>query len=63
MSCEAKNLDQLRTRTLDCFKKVNQEYKHNLGENTRRRIETIGKFGLVEIRLYMILSVLQKSVY
>ena len=31
---EAENLDQLRTRILNCSKKINQECVQNLGEST-----------------------------
>ena len=44
------NLDQLRTMILYCFKKVDQECVQNLGESTRRQIDTIKRFCLVEMR-------------
>ena len=49
---ETENLDQLRTRILNCSKKVDQECETNLGASTRRRIKTIRRFGLAEMRFF-----------
>ena len=45
--CEAENLDKLRTRIFYSFEKVDQECVQNLGEISRRGIDTIRRFGLV----------------
>ena len=47
---EAQNLDQLRI-ILSCFKKVDQKMRAEFeGESTRRIIDTIRRFALVEMR-------------
>ena len=33
-----------------CFKIIEQECVHNLGEGTHRRIDTLRRFGLLEMR-------------
>ena len=48
----AENLEQLRSRIFYCFEKVDENCVKNLGESTRRRINTIRRFDLVEIRKY-----------
>ena len=47
---EAKKLDKLRDKIIFCFKKVNRECVHKSRESTHRRIDTIRRYGIVEMR-------------
>ena len=49
---EAENLDQLRNRIVYCFEKVDRECEQELVESPQRRIETIRRYGLVEMRVF-----------
>ena len=47
---QAENLDQLRSRIIYCFKKFDKELVQRLAESTSRRLDTIRRQGLVELR-------------
>ena len=50
LGSEAVNLDKLKARILNCFKKVDQECVYKLAEGTQRRIDTIRRYDPVEMR-------------
>ena len=47
---EAENLDQLRTRINYCFKKFDKNLVQTFGQSTKRRLDTIRRYGLIEER-------------